>query len=146
MQRVAGAVVHRVAVAVAVARRRHDVGELVALAVVDELVVGHAALVHGGALLHEAGLSTLLLGGLLGDPRLLLGHLGTLLAITSGAAVLVGDRLAALVELTLRLLALCRSAHLRQQHEQGKQDDRRHDDHHDQSGGHGCSLPFGVGF
>ena len=69
--------------------------------VVDQLVVGHAALVHRRALLLELRLGTLLLGLLLRDARLLLGHLGAALALRRPRAMLAGDRLAADLQLAL---------------------------------------------
>jgi hypothetical protein len=124
----------------------HDRREALALVVVDELVVGHAALVHLGAFLHQAGFGALLLGCLLGHAGLLLGCLGAVLALAGGGAMLVRDRLAALHELALGLLALSRSTHPGQQHEQPDDDERHHDEDDDQSCGHrGLPFPFGSG-
>ena len=123
----AGAVVHRVAVGVAVhgvVRRAGHALEPVALVFVDQLVVGHAALVHVCALGLQVRLGTLAFGGLLRHPRLLLGHLGAPLAL-GGDAVLGGGGTTGL-ELALGLLALSSGAHARQQEQQREQDQGRH--------------------
>ena len=66
-------------------------GEAVALVVVDQLVVGLAALVHAGALLVQLGLRALALGLLLGHARLALGLVGLALAAL-GLLAMLGRR------------------------------------------------------
>ncbi len=87
---------------VAAGRVGHAV-EAVALVVVDQLVVGQAALVHRGALVAQVRLRALALGLLLRHARLLLGDLGTVLAVLRLGAMLVGDGGASRVQLALRL-------------------------------------------
>ena len=113
-----GAVVHGGAVAVAVGHAvAAHVREPVALVILDQLVVGHAALVERRALLLQLRVRALLLGLLLGDARLLLGHLGLPLALGRLLAMLAGDRLATTLQLALRLLLLRLGLHARHEHE-----------------------------
>ena len=117
-----------------------DAGEALALGLVDELVVGQAALVHRRALVLHVGLGALALGGLLGHARLLLGGLRAGLALRRGLPVLGRDGLATREQLTLGLLSISSCAHAREHHEQGDDDERHHDDGDDCSGGH-LGLP-----
>src|SRR3954464_7764442 len=110
-----------VTAAVAVAHRRRA-GEAVALVVVDELVIGHAALVQPGLLLMKLGLGALGLGLALGDPRALLGLRGVAFALLSLAPVLTGHVLAPLLELALTPADTSPGAHARQ-HESKERDD-----------------------
>ena len=89
--------------------RRGRIREAIALAVLDELVVGHAPLVHLRALLAHLRLGTLALGLGFGHLRLLLGHLGLAIALRGLGAMPVGGTLTAVLELTLRPLLAARS-------------------------------------
>src|SRR4029079_14405059 len=78
-------------------------GEMVALALVDELVVGHALLVHLGTLLAHLSLGTLVLGLGLGHLCLLLRHLRLAVAVGRLGAMPIGGTLATAFKLTLGL-------------------------------------------
>ena len=102
----ASAVSARVVRGVVVVARAGDALEAVALVVLDELVVGEAALVQLRLGLEPLGLGALGLRLLLGDDGLLLGPLGLGGARRSGLAVLGRDALAATLELLLGLTLL----------------------------------------
>jgi len=110
--------------------------------VVDQLVVGQAALVHLGLGLVALGLRALGAGLLLGDLGFLLGSVGLGGARRSGLTMLRGDALTARLELALRLALLGLGPHLRQHHEQPDEQQGHHNDQDDESGGHGSPFPW----
>src|SRR4051812_12972123 len=125
-----------VTAAVAVAHRRRA-GEAVALVVVDELVIGHAALVQTGLLLMKLGLRALRLRLALGDPRALLGLRGLAVALLGLAAVLAGHVLASLRQLAFALAHTSPSPHARHHESEERDDDQSGDDDgDDRASGH----------
>src|SRR3954452_9332749 len=128
-------------VAVRVGACAGHAGEALTLVVGDQLVVGHAALVHRRALLVQAGVGTLALGLLLGHARLVLGAVGTLLALPGLGAVALGLRGAATLELAHALALSSTSAHAGDHQRQRDQNDRDDDDGNDGSGRHWKGPP-----
>ncbi len=111
--------------------------EAMALALLDELIVGKSPFVSLCAGLVELRLGALALGLLLGDPRAVLGSLGTFRASLRLLPMLVRHAVSALLQLAF---AACDAHPRRDEHHRDQQDDNYNDDGDDDSWGHGCLL------